>query len=381
MRTVLVCTVGTSLTGNLMRSQILEHQELTRRKNSRALSISLSALDPEERLLGAEINSVTSILRSGKLAQRDRLYLLISDTEDGAFVGDVLKHYYTHSNNPFRFDHVQVLIISGLTDTSPERFRTEGLRNLVKAISQIVRRHGSNTTLINATGGYKAQISFAGMIGQALEIPVCYLFERFSEVIELPPQPISMDLSFWMDNADTFFILAERCLSLNLQEPDQHLRDLLSAIHTDERFASLIDEVEVAGQKMIGLSAVGQLFHETFRYRFLQKKQLMLPSDSGLLPHQKTIKYEDDNTGKHSGLKRYLEKLLDVPYVTRIYTFYYDKDLPLPKYFRASAKGTVSSLDGAYSDGKATTKFTVVTTAKTTGERNAAMADLNEKYL
>ena len=57
-----------------------------------------------------------------------------------------------------------------------------------------------NTIAINATGGYKAQISFAGMIGQALGIPVYYLFEKFSKVIKLPPQPVALDLSLWLEN-------------------------------------------------------------------------------------------------------------------------------------------------------------------------------------
>ncbi|MEA2059529.1 MAG: hypothetical protein U9P10_03190 [Thermodesulfobacteriota bacterium] len=71
----------------------------------------------------------------------------------------------------------------------------------MRIIGEIVRAYGSEQILINATGGYKAQISFAGMIGQALDIPVCYMFERFAEVIELPPQPVSLDLGFWIENA------------------------------------------------------------------------------------------------------------------------------------------------------------------------------------
>ena len=381
MRSVLVCTVGTSLIGNLMHSEKVELRELAQRRNSIALSHGLLSLDPQHRLLGAEINSVSSILKSGRIDQRDHLYLVVSDTQDGAFIGEVLKHYYESPRNSFGFDHVKIRNVSGLTDSSANRFRTEGLRNLVKEIAKIVWQHGPNTILINATGGYKAQISFAGMIGQAIEIPVCYLFERFSEVIELPPQPISMDLSFWMNNADTFFMLAHRDLSFPVKGSDEVLHGLSGTIHSDERFASLIDEIETDGQQLVGLSPVGQLFHESFRYRFLQTKQPLLPPKSEIPPREKPIKYEDDNPGKHSGLQNYFEKIAETSYVTGIYTFYYNQDLALPNYFRTSPKCGIDGLEGGYSDGKTTTKFSVRITARTAGERDAAKADLCEKCL
>jgi CRISPR/Cas system-associated protein Csm6 len=113
---------------------------------------------------------------------------------------------------------VQTEVIQGLSDASPHVFRTEGLRNLVRSIAGVVRRHGAQVTLINATGGYKAQISFAGMIGQTLEIPVCYLFEGFSDVITLPPQPIALDLRFWLNNAYPFTVAGSQftVFSMNL---------------------------------------------------------------------------------------------------------------------------------------------------------------------
>jgi len=67
------------------------------------------------------------------------------------------------------------------------------------------------------------------------------------------------------------------------------------------------------------------------------------------------------------------------PYVIRIYTHYYNPDLPKKKYFRRSKQGDLSQIEGGYSDGRATTKFDVVTTAITPSHRDAAIADLTEK--
>jgi putative CRISPR-associated protein (TIGR02619 family) len=363
MKNVMICTVGTSLKANLLREADSGFKALLETSSRQALVLKLSHIDPEDRLNGAEINSITRILKKKMIGRRDHLYLLVSDTTDGLLTGEILSAYYLRRQNPFYFEYVQPLTIEGLTDQSVHRFRTEGLRNLVKAIARIVKKHGSQSILINATGGYKAQISFAGMIGQALEIPVCYLFESFSEVITLPPQPVSLDLSFWLKNADLFFELA------NSDGKDN------PAIK-DERFSALVEEEDIDGETVVGLSATGQLFHEMLQHRFYLAKKDLLPPDSGIDSEKKTIKFEDLNKGKHPGLKTYLEKLSRIPYIVRINSRYYNRDLPLKNSFRASAQGDFSVIEGSFSDGKATTKFDVVTTAGNEGERNAALADL-----
>jgi len=363
MRTALICTVGTSLKGNLANAQDKTFAEKLRQGNVKGIALELSAIEADDRLSGAEINSITSIIKKGLLSGRAHLYLLVSDTDDGVLIGNILKAYYARRQNPGYFDNVQSSVIKGLSDQSPHRFKTEGLRNLVKAMAEIVRKHGAESVLINATGGYKAQISFAGMIGQALEIPVCYLFEKFSEVIELPPQPVSLDLSFWLENASLFFDLSGDGVENNPTEKDA-------------RFACLVDEIDVDGAKLIGLSATGQLFHEMFQYRFQKQRGILLPPDSGLDPGNKIIKYEDSNGGRLSGLETHLKKLCQVSYVERIYTHYFNPRLPIRNYFRPSAKGDFSQAEGGYSDGKATTKFDVVTTAKNADQRNAVVADL-----
>jgi putative CRISPR-associated protein (TIGR02619 family) len=368
VRNVLICTVGTSLKGNLVSTKDRKFTKLLSQANVKGIALELSAIESDNHLAGAEINSITSIIKKGLLKNRTRLYLLLSDTDDGTLIGNILKAYYERHQNPCGFEHVQSKVIKGLSDQSPHLFKTEGLRNLVKAIAIIVRKHGAESVLINATGGYKAQISFAGMIGQALEIPVCYLFEKFSEVIELPPQPISLDLSFWLENASLFFDLAGDGVEKNPTKKDP-------------RFASLVDEIDVEGTKVIGLSATGQLFHEMFQYRFQKQREMLLPPDSSLEPDKKIIKYEDSNDGRHSGLETYLKKLCQVSYVERVYTHYFNPKLPIRNYFRPSAKGNISQVEGGYSDGKSTTKFDVVTTSIKTDQRNAAIVDLTSLFI
>jgi putative CRISPR-associated protein (TIGR02619 family) len=210
VRHTLICTAGTSLKSNLERNPDRQvWLDLYRQDKLKNLARAMTALPPDHRLLGAEINSIDSIIKRGLLHERIHLHLLVSDTPDGKSIGRLLSHYYQDNHNPCRFQRVAWQPLIGLTDENPHRFQTEGLRHLVTAIAAIARERGPAQVLINATGGYKAQISFAGLIGQALEIPVCYLFERFSEVITLPPQPVSLDLGFWLEHAPFFYHLAQ----------------------------------------------------------------------------------------------------------------------------------------------------------------------------
>lgn len=369
MRHTLICTVGTSLKSNLERAPDCQewlahyHQgRLTR------LAAALSTVSPDNRLLGAEINSIASILERGLLQRRIRLCFLVSDTDDGEKIGQLLTQYYQERENPFAFEKAVWQKLAGLTDENPHRFRSEGLRHLVTAIATIAREWGPAHKLINATGGYKAQISFAGLIGQALDIPVCYLFERFSEVIELPPQPVSLDLSLWLEHAYLFYDMAQ----------DQGEEN--PAVE-DPRFTSLVDEIEIDGQKLVGLTAMGQLFHESFRFRFQQQRSLLLPPDSNLDPATKKIQYESGLGLRPPGIESWFERILDLPYVTGISTFYYNRDLPRANYFRRSSRGRVSQLEGGFSDGTATTIFNVLTTASNESQRDAALADLCERFL
>ncbi len=189
MRNTLICTVGTSLLNNLKHSPEENIKQAFETKNWKQLALLLLERDNTDRLCGAEINSISSICRKGFLGAYIRLIFLVSETPDGQHIGDLLKLYYENSNNPIKFGMVEARTLKGLRDDDIVAFKQEGLKNLVREISTEVRKFSSEAISINATGGYKAQISFAGMIGQALEIPVYYLFEKFSEIIELPPQP------------------------------------------------------------------------------------------------------------------------------------------------------------------------------------------------
>jgi putative CRISPR-associated protein (TIGR02619 family) len=318
MRHTLICTVGTSLFNNLKNVEKVndltksEQEEIKKAfvsQNWQQLVLLLLQQKNSDRICGAEINSITSICDHNLIQEKFNLIFLVSETEDGKQTGAFLKQYYQHSQNPIKFKNIEFRILTGLRDDNIKIFKQEGLKNLVKEISQEIRKFDAEAIAINATGGYKAQISFAGMIGQALYIPVYYMFEKFSEVIELPPQPIALDLAFWVNNYPLF----EQLESENTIKKSEFNFDT-----NDEIFNSLLEQELDDDDSLISLSAMGILFNERSRLQFAKQETTLLsliPQDD-TLPSKKAISLRDDH-GKDILLK-FAQKICHSPYVKSV---------------------------------------------------------------
>lgn len=263
-RNTLLCTVGTSLfEGNLSRLSEktvnaplnwCEIKNTYDQQNWKDLAVELLKVSPAERVCGAEINTVEEIKKRNLLAL-ENLIFLVSDTRNGENTGKFLKHYFEQRTD-LSLRNVEYQIIDGLQDERPIDFKVRGLRNLVRLAGENIQRFGSEYIAIDATGGYKAQIAIAVIIGQALNIPVFYKHERFSEIIEFPPLPISFDYTMLGSHVD---LLAdfEQGKTFTVEE----LGEL------DDKLRVLLTEVIVDGQSVIELSAIGQIYLTSFRVR------------------------------------------------------------------------------------------------------------------
>ncbi len=264
MKDTLICTVGTSLLeGNL--SRLSEHTSY-KPSNWQAIKIHYEGLnwpqlaaelirvDPDSRICGAEINTIQEA-KNKKWINLENLVLLVSDTEAGRNTGLLLKHYFSK-----RYDlglkQIEYCIINDLQDNEPKKFKTKGLRNLVRIIGNYVQRFGKERIVIDATGGYKAQIAVAVIMGQALDIPVYYKHERFAETIDFPSLPIALDYDLLGRNAGVLSRLEKGDFfeENDIQNFDQKLRVFLS-------------ETEIEGRLFFELNPIGQLYLTSFHLR------------------------------------------------------------------------------------------------------------------
>lgn len=388
MRQTLICTVGTSLfwpnlktlptpdrysdwlqkqppddQPHLTSSAIAALKTAIDRADWVNLALHLSQLPPTLRLCGAEINSIADLLQRGYAAANAAILFCHSDTADGRAIATLLTHYYQALGHAAAHHHVE-----GLQDTDPKAFRTDGLRNLVKQMSQLLYTRGAEYCAINATGGYKAQIAIAVLLGQALRVPVYYKHERFSEIIAFPPMPISLDLDLWVAHNGWLSALGR----------DAHEQILWESLQEEwsESLETLVEREEIDGKLYITLSPTGQIFYEAFKKRLLPEMTLQLPPP--VPPQQKSKPQMSSHSwgNAREPIARYLQRITDVcPYVTGCRTFYWNPELPTLNQFRLRGE----DLNGTLSNGSWTVGFAIDTSSTTPGELRACLLDLNQR--
>ncbi len=377
MTNCLISTVGTSSltniknpwqSGNGVEESV--HAELRKFLEAQEwgqLGRVLAGVEPTARICGAEINSVAELVRRQHV-DLQHIHLLVSDTQDGRNVGKLLESYFTERTGRDlpSLETVEYHVVEGLQDEHPPRFKTVGLRNLVRQIGELVVRHGAKNVRIDATGGYKAQIAVAVVFGQALEIPVLYRFERFSEIINIPPLPIAFDYGLLAENADTLAFF-ERGGTLELDE----LQDV------DERLRVLFEEVEVDGKTLFALGAVGQIYLTGFRLRFPRDRALVpVPPEARHRPSFRSDHYPD-------GFKEFVIKVWEqTPWIKTAHSLPYDRQRTIRGIsFYVYQQNDVRKLIGTYQDkNKFGARFEILTDATTLDQLAWAADQLNMTY-
>ncbi|GIV17708.1 MAG: hypothetical protein KatS3mg022_3143 [Armatimonadota bacterium] len=232
MRTI-ISTVGTSLLSNAERAG---------KKDD--LQTYLRFTEPEK--ASAETNSLSRLLQEG-----DHIVFLHSQTQEGKRAAEALATFYKNNGYPTELREVADL------QYRESRFKMRGLRSLVATLVEVIRREreAGRKVLVNATGGFKAEIAYATLVGLLFDVPVYYIHEAFREIIELPPTPISWDFSL-IDTYVDFF--------------DWISADLRPTAEVDRRLRPLPDEIRlllVEEEDYTMLSPTGEAFYEAYRAR------------------------------------------------------------------------------------------------------------------
>lgn len=286
-----------------------------------------TALPPDLRLMGAEINSIEAMIRKGFLPEdRARLILLISDTKDGESIGRILYRYFVDTACPIRFDKCIVETVKGLQDEKPLIFQKDGLTNLIRLLGEHYRKWGGFIA-INATGGYKAQIALAVAFGQATGSTVYYKHERFDQIIRFPQIPFTLDLSLVQRHLKSWADMAEPGKSFDSDEMEKFLGG-------DEDFSEimypLMERIEENGLCLLSLSALGMVYWEA--YRSLNPDLTLEP---GAVAKRNGCHFRDDHYPV--GFKEYVKRFYDAfpKFVAACHSIPYDRQPSIRKRFHA----------------------------------------------
>lgn len=374
MRNTLICTVGTSLfESNLKR---LSESSPERPENWQAiktqfdngnwneLAKELLKVNPSNRTCGAEINTIEEVKKK-KWLELENLILLVSDTEAGKNTGYVLKKYF-EGRNDLNLKQVEYKEVEHLQDAEPTKFKIHGLRNLVRVIGDFIQRFGKEKIAIDATGGYKAQIAVAVLIGQALDIPVYYKHERFSEIIDFPPLPISLDFDILGRNSDILTDF-ERGKSYAKSELDNF----------DEKLRVFLTEIEIDNEPVFELNAIGQLYLTSFRLRYPKVVNLKALSDS----ERKEPTFRDDHYP--IGFKDFVEKVWkENKWIKTCWSLPYHGQQAIKGIgFSVKSDENKNIIVGTYQDkNNFGARFQVILADESSESLNWATDQLNQKY-
>jgi putative CRISPR-associated protein (TIGR02619 family) len=232
MTRVILNTVGTSLLGNAKRANLQTDDEL------------LEFLQRDPRKASAETNALDRLLEPD-----DRAVMLYSDTPDGERCARLIARYLERTH-PAETERVPGL-------SYHERgFAQHGLRNLVHALAGRIRtaQRNGHAVLINATGGFKAEIAYATALGLVFKVPVCYIHEAFGDIITLPATPFGWDHSLILE-CEAFFewVDDQPRTTDKVRWRVQHLPDTVPMLLEDTPDGFTV------------LSALGQTYLEAFK--------------------------------------------------------------------------------------------------------------------
>lgn len=215
---------------------------------------------------------------------------------------------------------------------------------------------------INATGGYKAQIAIAVLIGQALEVTVFYKHERFSEIISFPPMPVSFD----------YDLLAKEAALLDQLERGELLE--LEESEIDPSLRLLLEEAESEGTKKLwALAPIGQIYLEGFRVRHPLARTLPPASTNRSHPSFRDDHYPD-------GFKEFVEKVWrEQTFINTCHSLPYDQQRSIRN--RVFYLRNDDQIVGEYVDRNGFgARFAINTTAETAPQRTAIVMHLNQEY-
>lgn len=332
---VILTTVGTSLRTNAIRSRKSQGEI-----NETDLKQYLEKASPQE--ASAETNSLYRID-----AKRDRVILFHTDTPACKQCADVLRDGIVQTGL-CKFADVRKIDLK----SDEKHLATHGLRNLVDVLIKEIRqaRNAGHEPIINATGGFKAEIAYTTMVGMVFGVPVIYIYEDFKEVVTLPSIPLEWDTSLFLEYEDFFVWLDSEPRSRH--EVEGRLKAIPDAVKL-KTFVTSIDDSE----DCLYLNGIGDLLYSRFRQEREQAQAVDFPERSDVRPDDK-VHLSQHNYSR--GIVGCAERIANNPYVTAVISGEF-ADVAQSKIQKVNDSGQIVII---YGDGNKGCRLIVQTTAR-----------------
>lgn len=293
----------------------------------------------------AETNSLL------KIAEPDEeIVLLYTNTLEGKRCAVEVQRYL--QSQKWSQVHLRKLPL----EKNEAQFESHGLRELVNILIDEIGKgqREEREVIINATGGFKAEIAYTTMVGMIFEVPVKYIYQDFQKPITFPALPVSWNIDLLIEY-DTFFKWLD-------EEPRKQLEveQRLKAIPEPERDRVIALLLTPDSEGCIYLSPAGEILWQRVKE---QRKREDVPEPSASTVACKDKISNSLNEVKHhypKGTLKFVQKVAELLPVEEIIGGYFE-NTTLRKVKRVFDDGSIRVL---WADNEKATNITIRTTAR-----------------
>lgn len=235
----------------------------------------------DERKISSEINTIEGM--KADIGRNTCFYFIASDTKEGKLCAEMLEQYYVNRNAGG-----QVVLIEELNRDSVN-FQTRGLINFIKKISKIIIETDRRVKIL-ATGGFKAEIAYANVLGLLFKLEVVYMHEDFKRVITMPQLPVTFDMTEFELFFNDIMAIPD---TPDYKEASRMIRNL------PEKYKAFFNKDK--GMKRYVLSPIGTAYIDYYRSGFWRRDSIankIESTDTHKTLWGKSVKSFDDITDK-----------------------------------------------------------------------------------
>jgi len=337
MQTI-ITTTGISLLSNTARELKKRNSEVT----DAELRLYFDKVGASE--ASAETNSLLKIATPD-----DKIVLLHTATPEGERCVKQVQNYLDKEG----WSNIRLRQLP--LEKNESQFESHGLRELVNILVDEINKAQSEKqeVIINATGGFKAEISYTTMVGMIFQVPVKYIYQDFQQPITFPALPITWNIDLLLEY-DHFFAWIDT-------EPRQKLEveQRLKAIPDKERILQLL--LPPDKEDNIYLSAAGEILWKRVSQQQKLAEIIPEPPDSEVIESEKiSSSIKSLKHGFPQGTKEFAEKLAKISAVEEIISGNFE-NTTLKRVKKTFDDGSILVL---WADNTKAVRITIRTTAR-----------------